>query len=223
MPSTTRLALNKPQGTDVVNVTTALINQYNTLDTNWEAFVCTSATRPGSPFTGMLIYETDTGQMYRYEAGWNFITWARRPRGFITSDFKTSSSTIVNNSEGPQDMRLTGNYFTGRQYVIHGFGRVDTAAAFPTSTAAQIRWRIANGVETVSSANTLVSGLIIDIVEAAQGSWFDTQWSQLFTLDALGFPSGQYTIANLLQTGTAVNIQFNGGRHMWIEDIGAIV
>lgn len=60
---TTRLGLTKPAGTE--NLSRSIIN------TNWDAIdaavsstVCTSSTRPGSPFDGQVIKETDTGRAY---------------------------------------------------------------------------------------------------------------------------------------------------------------
>lgn len=58
--------------------------------------VCTSSTRPASPYTGMTIYETDTNRMYV----WNGTAWVipnqttQNPEGLeLVSSLTISSST----------------------------------------------------------------------------------------------------------------------------------
>ncbi|MGW6738668.1 hypothetical protein [Streptomyces sp. NPDC055013] len=62
--NTSRLALLKPDGSEDVNVTTQLNNNYDAIDLNMNFRVCTSSTRPSSPYVGQTIYETDTGNTY---------------------------------------------------------------------------------------------------------------------------------------------------------------
>lgn len=64
MPATTRLGLRYPALTDAPNGPQAL--QQLAEDTeSWvnRAFPCASTTRPASPTQGMMIYETDTGEV----------------------------------------------------------------------------------------------------------------------------------------------------------------
>lgn len=61
--------------------------------------VCTSTTRPSVPYTGQLIYETDTGRV----ASWNGSAWLYTATGAVlqvkaatkTDLFSTSSTTFV--------------------------------------------------------------------------------------------------------------------------------
>lgn len=74
--TTTRLGLRKPAGSDTVSVTTDLDANYDKIDTAISMTVCTSSTRPSTPFQGQEIYETDTHNNLVYNgttpasAGW---------------------------------------------------------------------------------------------------------------------------------------------------------
>jgi len=63
--TTARLALYKPatDGSENYNVVTDQNNNWDKLDADVGAVECTSGTRPGSPFNGMFIRETDTGKL----------------------------------------------------------------------------------------------------------------------------------------------------------------
>lgn len=64
--TTTRLGLYKPaaDGSELVSVVTDINNNMDSVDAKTGAFACTSGTRPGSPYNGQFIRETDTGKMY---------------------------------------------------------------------------------------------------------------------------------------------------------------
>ena len=75
--TTTRLSLRKP---DPTPVTGDFVDAGADLNANWDKvdgampfFPCTSGTRPGSPFTGMQIHETDTKDCLY----WNGTVWRR--------------------------------------------------------------------------------------------------------------------------------------------------
>lgn len=59
--STTRLGLRKPVGADTVQVSLDVSGSMDTIDAAVDR-VCTSSTRPATPFLGMRCYETDTGR-----------------------------------------------------------------------------------------------------------------------------------------------------------------
>ena len=69
MDSTTRLALNKPNPDpvtgDYVDIT-KLNDNFDKIDSSISSTLCTSGTRPSSPFNGQIIRETDTGRAYIY-------------------------------------------------------------------------------------------------------------------------------------------------------------
>jgi hypothetical protein len=73
--TTPRLGLLKPAGTEAVNQITQINDNYDKVDTNVGAVVCTSSTRPGSPYQGQVIYETNTGLVRVYNGSvWKAIS-----------------------------------------------------------------------------------------------------------------------------------------------------
>lgn len=65
-PSTTRLALykSKSDGSEDVNYTQDIGQNWDKVDQAVGALACTSTTRPSTPWNGQLIRETDTGRMW---------------------------------------------------------------------------------------------------------------------------------------------------------------
>lgn len=74
MPSTSGFSLPYPSLADAPNGPGAIQGLAEAVDPLLQrAHVCTSATRPAAPASGRLIYETDTGLVLLYSAGWKVI------------------------------------------------------------------------------------------------------------------------------------------------------
>lgn len=73
--NTTKLALSKPDGTDLVDI--AVLNgNFDKIDAASGATICTSTTRPASPWNGQVIFETDTLNALVYRTSttsWNIL------------------------------------------------------------------------------------------------------------------------------------------------------
>lgn len=73
--NTTKLALSKPDGTDLVDI--AVLNtNFDKIDAASGATICTSSTRPASPWNGQVIFETDTLNALVYRTSttsWNIL------------------------------------------------------------------------------------------------------------------------------------------------------
>lgn len=86
--STTRLALRKPDPTpvtgDTVDVALDINGSMDKLDAAAGFTVCTSGTRPASPWQGQPIFETDTGRGYVASVGGGTPTWVQIPVGSST-------------------------------------------------------------------------------------------------------------------------------------------
>jgi hypothetical protein len=65
--TTSRLALTKPAGTDAVDIA-VLNSNADKIDAASGATVCTSGTRPASPYNGQFIFETDTTKVYVFNS-----------------------------------------------------------------------------------------------------------------------------------------------------------
>ena len=89
--TTTRLALTKPAGTDVVDIDVLNANA-DKIDANIGYVVCTSTTRPASPYSGMVILETDTGFVLTYQGG----SW-KSSKGVILQIQRTQNNAQVLN------------------------------------------------------------------------------------------------------------------------------
>jgi hypothetical protein len=113
---TPRLALYKPAGGELVNVVTDLDNNFDKLDAAIGAIPSTSTTRPASPFSGMMIRETDTERIYYHNgstpasAGWRQIM-------AVNSTISSSTSTDLT-----ARFRLTAD--TVDRLAIRGDGRL---------------------------------------------------------------------------------------------------
>jgi len=73
--TTTKLALTKPDGTDLVDIAVLNTNA-DKIDAASGATICTSSTRPASPWNGQVIFETDTlnALVYRTStSSWNIL------------------------------------------------------------------------------------------------------------------------------------------------------
>ena len=89
--NTTKLALVKPDGTDLVDIAVLNANA-DKIDTAAGAFICTSTTRPTSPWNGQVIFETNTLNQYVWLSSTS--TWARlgsTPAGTVVS---VASNTV---------------------------------------------------------------------------------------------------------------------------------
>jgi hypothetical protein len=64
--NTTKLGLIKPDFVDVVDITD-LNSNADDIDAAVGFTICTNATRPGSPWTGQSIFETDTGDSFIWD------------------------------------------------------------------------------------------------------------------------------------------------------------
>lgn len=73
MPTTTRLGLRKPNGSDIVDRVNDLNNNWDLIDSKIGRVICTSSTRPtgSNLYAGLPIYETDTKNFLTYDGS----TW----------------------------------------------------------------------------------------------------------------------------------------------------
>ena len=163
--------------------------------------VCTSATRPSSPDTGAMIYETDTGKSYIWDgSAWqqiavdgNAVTvpyvnqtarplfYAHTPTGYGTGQFMPAT-TVVHNVGGHYNSTtraFTAPFTAYYQFIWHdiGEGTAGTTARY---------YLYANGVNKAGSGSYQVripshgnygDGTGIAIQHAAAGDYFQI-WFQ---------------------------------------------
>lgn len=111
--TTSRLALTKPAGTDSVDV--AVLNgNADKIDAAIGAKICTSGTRPSSPYDGQVIYETDTSKAFVYIAASS--TWAGTVPDVVptaTNALKLNGRNVYVQSTTPTGMASGDLWFWG--------------------------------------------------------------------------------------------------------------
>jgi len=103
---TTKLGLRKPNVADFYDIADANFNA-DTVDTHIQVTACTLATRPGTPWDGQLIYQTDTDTFFAYitGTGWRPQLVGLRPMLVETAN----GSTALLRSELVNSATLAGN------------------------------------------------------------------------------------------------------------------
>ena len=161
--TTSKLALNKPDTTDLVDI--AVLNQNaDKIDSAIGATVCTSSTRPVSPWNGQVIIETDTLNQRIWVAStstWvqfagtpvgTMIMWATNtpPAGYVLCD-----GTVYANTAYPDLSAVLGLTYGGVSGT--SFAVPDMRGRVPVGKAASGTFSALNnngGAET----HTLTSG-----------------------------------------------------------------
>lgn len=132
----------------------ALEHQTTAASGGYAAFACTSSTRPSSPFTGMEIYETDTGNMYVWSGSAWIAIIPQTPTGPWTTYTPTLTGTLGNGS-------LYGAYSkTARQVAV----RVNFTMGSTTSISSILSLSLPFTAATVSgppSAMPIWTGTVL--------------------------------------------------------------
>lgn len=162
--TTTRLSLVKPAASDRVNVTSHISNNFSTLDTRINAFVCTSATHPATPYEGMLIYETDTNLIKVYTLApimnpsspdWLAIgnnSWSKGYKGQSTITANSANTSGTTELDTGIEVQFTAE--ADRRYMVelntYGFMSTDDATA-GGALGVLYRWASGAGVTTAGT------------------------------------------------------------------------
>lgn len=118
--TTSRLGLTKPATSDTVDIT-VFNNNADKVDAAVGSVTCTSTTRPSTPYTGQIIYETDTLYTYVYSSS----SWVR-------VDKSTTVCTSSTRPSSPYTGQLIYETDTQKTYVYSG-GWTIVAQPLPTN------------------------------------------------------------------------------------------
>jgi hypothetical protein len=120
--NTTRLGLIKPAYTDPVDVAD-LNNNMDDIDSAVGATICTSTTRPGTPFSGQLIFETNTDKFLV----WTGSVWEESVGGAETLNDLTD--VTITSAANNQLLRYDGTNWVNTALA---------SAQLPTGTVLQV-------------------------------------------------------------------------------------
>lgn len=211
---------------EVVNVTTALTNQLQTLDDKWEAFSCTSSTRPGSPFTGMLIWETDTEEIHHYDgAAWQFVSTPKRARGYMASTSRTSASATIAPADGEVDLGFETTFSASplRSYKIlmhMNWDRITGTLANSPYITVKLRYAAGGSVTT---SGTLIAEYVQDVTENTAGNTqrgvYVAHFAPNVATDPTTLTVGAFVTVNTASTSIQMSAVF---AQLTILDIGEL-
>lgn len=170
--TTTRLGLTKPAGSEDVDISILNAN-FDIIDANIGGTKCTSGTRPATPYTGMVIYETDTKRFLMNTGIPGAAIWTDLIKAFLQNPLPLAAATSL-----------------GYQSQVTG----DAAARFETQADGKLWWGAGAGaVDTNlyrSAANVLSTDDTFEPAAISLGvsAWMPT-WNNV-TVGAGGFNSG---------------------------------
>jgi hypothetical protein len=126
--TTTKLGLIKPDFVDVVDIAD-LNSNADDLDAAAGMTLVTSATRPGSPWTGQIIFETDTELSFV----WDGATWKASGGG---------GGNVADDVIQPNFNTISSNYTFDAGYNGVSAGPVTIADGFTVTVPVGSAWSI---------------------------------------------------------------------------------
>jgi len=156
---TTRLQLEKPATSDQMNTGDLVLSaNYKLIDDNANAPSFTSGTRPGTPYTGRIIFETDTNNE-RFYNGTKWAYWGNTSsaRDRMWNDYDSTGLLNVGATE-LLHRTVTFNAVQNRRYRIDWctYGKKTTAVL--GRYLMNVRW--AAGA-SVANTDTLIDTVIV--------------------------------------------------------------
>lgn len=189
---TTRIGARKADPTDNVDVNAHINANSDLWDLNIGFRVCTSSTRPSTPWQGLQIFETDTAKTYF----WNGSAWKQN----MVDGAAFSMSSILTFTAAPalSDVSATINRASTSNPAIHIKATGDTVDRLVLNADGQMLW----GPGGVTSADTnLYRG-------AANQLKTDDDFVAVGNITAANFTPGAFTSYTPVwaSTGTAVSL-----------------
>jgi hypothetical protein len=173
--TTSKLGLLRPDGTDPISRATQLNGNWNIVDAAMGVTECTSVTRPGSPYPGQVIRETDTLRaMVRNPANNAWVNLSGVPIVNNTTDITVPSNgqvvfsftgfgLYVYKSTVSTWMPLThDDYYTFRKGTSTNIGAGWTAVPFATTVEGSNQ-----GISTADSISFTLTAIGIWSVKAS--------------------------------------------------------
>lgn len=202
---TTRVGLFKPaaDGSELVNVVTDLNNNLDKIDSWLGATVCTSGTRPGAPWAGQIIRESDTAKMYC----WSGAAWVQLLHGTANYDSSInlpSVSSQLNIGASGAAAAFSAKRTNSTDLLLSGRVGAETNDRFSLTQAGGISWGPGSaGTDTNlyrSAANLLKTDDSFEVAGTLAATGAATLGSTLAVTGTTAL-SGATTVANDYITG----------------------
>lgn len=197
---TTKLLLKKPDPADTFNIGDAS-GVYDQIDAAVGTIICTAGTHPVSPWTGMTIFETDTGNGYIYSsANWMctegvFTSTTRPAHPFLNCIiYQTDLGTYV---------RWNGSAWinlAGPLGVISRHSRTSNATGTTSASAATGQGIVTLSVSIVSGRLYWISTNKFNVFTSTAPGTLSTQVELRYTIDG-STPTGSSSVLNEVNTG----------------------
>lgn len=219
--SASTASTNRAYDGEIIDVTTAISNQMETLDLATICEFCTSSTRPSTGlYTGKLIYETDTKNIMRYSGStWTIVQNQNFPRGAVGyATTSANGTTLANGVEAMIAFPVTFTAYADRKYLITAGGFSESVTSPDITGATRSRWAIG---PTVTTSGTLISAKGADANDNSVTNG-NTSWNHIteFTPGV----TGQITVGIGLVNGNsagAETMRATSYQYLAVEDIGA--
>lgn len=182
-PSTTRLALykSKSDGSELVNYSQDIGQNWDKVDTAVGYQSCTSSTRPSSPYSGKPIFETDTNYRTFFSNGTSpaSASWVEIPNGSASfnSTLRLASGKQVNVNSSGSSATLAVVNAAATTDLLSARVTGDTQDRFEIETDGTLNWGAGASAAPDtnlyrSAANTLRTGdsLTVDLNLTVSGS-----------------------------------------------------
>jgi hypothetical protein len=152
--NTTRLGLIKPDYVDDVDIADINSNM-DDIDSAVGATICTSTTRPGTPFTGQLIFETNTDKFLV----WTGSVWEESVGG--AEALNDLTDVTITGSTANRVLRYNGSAWVNGQVVTNDITDANvTSEKLGPGTILQVVSTTKTDVQTTSSTSFIdVTGL----------------------------------------------------------------
>jgi len=172
--------------------------------------ICTSSTRPGSPFEGQTIYETDTKRTLTYDGtGWYAFNQV------VGKDEKTSTKILTSSQTTFQDEDLSASVTYGANRVLRITLNV---RPYPAGGLQGMSYRVLRGSTVVAywglEPATLQSGTAAPVTLVYMSQTPSSGATETFKVQFKANTSN--TSVESYATATSAD----GARQMMIEDIG---
>lgn len=206
---TTRTGLYKADGSENVDVT-KVNAAFDIIDAGVGATVCTSSTRPSSPFSGRLIYETNTGKLLANAGTSASPSWADPVANALAGAVSLGSTlatagavnvTVAASSSSVYTSAITGD--TQKRFTVNAQGNVSWGPGGSTAADTNLYRSSANRLKTDDTFEA-VGGVVAGDDSSVAGNLSVTGTA---TLGGVDLPSTSWTPtwANVTQGTGAVN------------------